>query len=153
MKQRNTALGALALYAMLAAALLVLALLGAGLYARLTAARAADEKARATLAYLQSRIQAADAAEGVVLRQGPEGDAVALRVEGSDYWVTIFCAQGSLYEQTGTADAALSPAEAQPVADCGTLEIAYSGENPAVLVIRADGRQALAALRSGEAVS
>lgn len=150
MKHRDPALGALALYAMLTAALLVLALLGANLYSALTASRTRNENARATLAYIQARVQASDAAGGVQLRKGPEGDALALTVADSGYEVLIYCAEGELVEQTSPAGSDFAPDTAQPVASCSTLSLAWEGGGTRLLSVTADGRQALVALRSGE---
>ncbi len=152
MKQKDPALGALALYAMLTAALLLLALLGANLYAALTASRAKNEARRATLAYIQSRVAASDAAGGVRIGSGPEGDALILSVADSEYQVFIYCAGGRLMEQTSPAGSDFAPDSAQAVADCDSLTLAFAegAGGGRVLSITADGGHALAALRSGE---
>ncbi len=152
MKQKDPALGALALYAMLTAALLLLAFLGANLYASLTDGRAQDETRRATLAYIQSRVMAADAAQGVRVLDGPEGDALALAVDDSGYEVLIYCDAGRLWEQTSPAGSDFSTDAAQAIADCDSLALAWkTGATGApVLEITANGANALVALRSGE---
>ncbi len=137
----------LALYAMLLAAALVLTASGARLYAALTESRAANQSLRGTAAYVQSRVQAADAAGGVSLGEGPEGDALLLREGDSGYETRIYLCDGALVEELAPAGSALDPAAAQRVCAAASFSVSLSGDG--LLTITADGATALAALRSG----
>ena len=146
MRQKQSSLWALALYAMLVAALLLLAVFGAKLYAGLTASRRANERQRAALAYLQSRVAAADAAGAVSLGEGPEGQSLVLRMGDTGYETRIYLYEGSLVEEDVLTGSAGDPAEAQPIDECTQFSLAWEADG--VLKITADEGSALAALRS-----
>jgi hypothetical protein len=148
MKQNNRLWSALALYAMLAAALLFIALLGAQLYQSVTASQQHNEKMRATLAYVQSRVAAADAENGVSLAEGPEGQALILKTSETKFEVRIYCYAGNLVEETAIAGNAFAPDKAQKIAACDSFSLAMPKSN--LLSITADGCEALASLRTGE---
>ncbi len=149
MKQNHRLWSALALYMMMAAALLMVALLGARLYRGVTDAQQANDQMRATLAYVQSRVAAADSADGVTLAEGPEGKAIQLATADSQFVVRIYLYQGSLVEETSLAGSGFAPDTAQTIAACGSFDAALTPDG--VLTVTADGRTAYAAVRSKEA--
>ncbi|MCI2046793.1 MAG: DUF4860 domain-containing protein [Faecalibacterium sp.] len=149
MKQNHRLWSALALYMMMAAALLMVALLGARLYRSVTDAQQENDRMRATLAYVQSRVAAADAADGVVLADGPEGKALQLATTDSQYVVRIYLYQGNLVEETALVGSSFAPSSAQTIAACTNFDVTFA--QGGVLAVTADGRTAYAAVRSKEA--
>ena len=147
MKKNRKLLSALALYIMLALALLLVTLFGAKLYQKITDSQHKNEQLRATLAYVQSRVAAADAENGVLVRTAPEGQALVLRQKNAGYEVCIYLYGGSLMEQTAPIGSGYTPDAAQKIADCTEFDVQLDGN---LLTFTADGRTALASIRTGQ---
>lgn len=136
----------LALFALMLGCILWLTALGAGLYGRLVDSRAANERARASLGYLVTRVRAADAAGAVTIQAGEEGDVLVLADADTGYETRIYLADGWLVEQLCPAGAALDPAAAQPVAEETAFTACWAA--PQLLRLTTSAGTAEVALRS-----
>lgn len=128
-QNRNTALPATALYALLLVCVLALTAFGANIYGAVTAAHNAGSAQRAALSYLCVRLRAADEAGAVTVTTGPEGDALILAepLAQSGYATRIYLWQGQLVEDYAPADSAFAPANAQPIAKTAAFTATVEG--------------------------
>lgn len=120
---KNKIIGMLSLYSLLIVALLTVAYIGADLYRGLTASRASNENARGVLAYIQTKVQGADAQQAVRILESDYGDVLCLRIGETDFETRIFCSGGYLLEQTCDIKAECSDANAQIIASCTWIAI------------------------------
>lgn len=149
MNGRNSRTGAFSvgLYAMILAAALLLTVFGGRLYAAVTAAREENDLRRSTLAYVQTQIEAADAAGAVSILKGPEGDLLELTDSASGYATRIYLYEGALVEEFSPAEDSPDPARAQTICQADSFSVA--AVNDSLISVTADGVRALAAVRSG----
>lgn len=136
----------LLLYGMMILAALLLTVAGGILYKGVTETRTIHDQQRATLAYVQSKVQTADGVHGVTVTDGPEGQALVLAEADSNYETRIYVYHGNLMEEFGTHDSAFTPENGTEICAAESFQIRMVGEQ--LLEIRADGRQALIGLRS-----
>lgn len=138
----------LLLYAILIAALLTLAVSGAGLFAAVSEARAEHSRQRAALSYVQSQVCALEGGELVTLAAGPEGDMLCLREPDSDFETRIYLYEGTLCSLLcRQSDAMSAPEQGERICQLQLLE--FSWKNAGLLEIRADGMTAYAACFGG----
>lgn len=133
MKEKRYGISALLMYTVLILALLVMVTMGAKTYAVLTKKRTNQSQLRAVQTYVQTKIQAADFAYGISIADGPEGDAIILKVADTDYQTSIYCQNGYLLEQTALAGTALQQENAQQIAECS--QISFRWKTPQLLEI------------------
>ncbi len=146
MKEKRYGISALAMYTILILTLLAMVAVGAKSYAALTRRRTYQGQMRAVQAYVQTKIQSADTAYSVSIQEGPEGDAIVLRLKDTDYETEIYCWSGNLMEQTTPVGAAIQPENAQKIAECN--EIAFCWKAPQLLEITCPYGTSLVYLRS-----
>lgn len=133
------------LYAMILCAALLLTLFGATIYERISLRREENFALRSTLAYVQTRLAAADSVGGVKLGQGPEGAALLLPEGDSGYETRIYLSEGMLREELTLSGGPYNPDFANAVTEAESFEVKRSGS---LLRISVNGRAAYAALRS-----
>lgn len=146
MKEKRYGISALFMYAILILTLLAMVTVGAKTYAVLTKRRTYQSQLRAVQTYVQTKIQSADAAGGVSIQDGPEGDSIVLRVAGTNYQTSIYCQNGYLLEQTVLSGTALDPQNAQKIAECS--QISFDWKTPQLLEIICPYGSSMVYLRS-----
>lgn len=119
----------LVLFAGIVAVLLALVALGSRGYGDAVARQTQNSAQRATLAYLATRVRAADAQNAVVLADGPEGTALVLRdiTENAVYETRIYLYAGQLVEEYAAEGAAYNPQNSVGVADTDTFSAQLDG--------------------------
>ena len=143
MKKRVS--GFTALYAVILIAALALTALCALLCRTLAESRSANYHLRSTLAYTQTRLEAADTAGGVRLASGPEGTALLLAAGDSGYETRIYLYDGALREELSPQDQPFDPEHAQILCAAESFSVTEDG---GLFLIQADGMQARAALHA-----
>lgn len=143
---RATPAFSLALFALMLGCILWLTALGAGLYGRLAASRAANDQVRASLGSLVTRVRASDVAGAVRVEDGPEGDMLVLADAAGGYEIRVYLSGGQLLEQLCAPGADPDPEAAQPLAPAREFSARWA--QPSLLRLTVDGVSADVALRS-----
>lgn len=143
---RRNLVGFPLLYAMILLAALFLTLFGAQLYRAVTNEKTQNDLQRSALAYTQSKLQAVDAAGGIQIVDGPEGDVLLLAEGDSGYETRIYLWEGAIREELSLCGSALSPETALSICTAGSFTAVQSA--PSLLTITVEGRDALCYLRS-----
>ncbi len=138
----------IALYLVLLCGVLFLAYSGSRLYQSVSVSKQNNEVQRGTLAYLQSQVSANDSAV-ISIETIESGSLLRLPLGESGYDMMIYCADGSLVEETAKSGSAPSPDKAQTIADSTSFSAAWV--NPNLLRLEVDGKTALVSLRTEEA--
>lgn len=133
------------LHALLLIAALVLTIFGTSIYGMVTGRQEENYALRSTLAYVQTRLAAADRADGVSVAEGPEGCALVLQEGESGYETRIYLFEGQLREELSRCGSPYEPSWANCLAPVESFSVTEEG---GLLRIDIDGRQALAALRT-----
>lgn len=140
-KQQQTSLMMLALYAILICAMLILAVAGARLYTAAMQSKSSNSS-RNALSVVQTQISAYGGQGCAQLRPGPEGTAVCLHQQGSDYETRIYLYQGSLCTEYTRRDLDFAPPNAGQLCQLQSFEAAWQQEN--LICITANGQTAYA---------
>ena len=140
-KQQQTSLMMLALYAILICAMLILAVAGARLYTAAMQSKSSNSS-RNALSVVQTQISAYGGQGCAQLRPGPEGTAVCLHRQGSDYETRIYLYQGSLCTEYTRRDLDFAPQNAGQLCQLQSFEAAWQQEN--LICITANGQTAYA---------
>ncbi len=141
-KQQQTSLMMLALYAILICAMLILAVAGARLYTAAMQSKSSNSSSRNALSVVQTQISAYGGQGCAQLRPGPEGTAVCLHQQGSDYETRIYLYQGSLCTEYTRRDLDFAPQNAGQLCQLQSFEAAWQQEN--LICITANGQTAYA---------
>ena len=141
-KQQQTSLMMLALYAILIRAMLILAVAGARLYTAAMQSKSSNSSSRNALSVVQTQISAYGGQGCAELRPGPEGTAVCLHQQGSDYETRIYLYQGSLCTEYTRRDLDFAPQNAGQLCQLQSFEAAWQQEN--LICITANGQTAYA---------
>ena len=135
------------LYALLLIAALVLTMFGATIYEKITLARDENNALRSTLAYVQTRVQAADGSGEISVTESNGGSVLNLAEGDSGFVTRIYLSDGMLCEELNRAASPLTP----ELANALTAAESFSVEKEeGLLHITVDGHRALIALRAGE---
>lgn len=145
-EKQKTSLMLLVLYTLLIAALLILTVFGARLYAAAVQAQNRHGQDRSALAFLQSQLQSFEA--GVSLKEGPEGTMLCLSEGDSGYETRIYLYDNALRTQLWDPSSPFLPEAGEKI--CGLSSLTLEWETPELLKITADGRFAYAHCPGGE---
>ena len=146
MKNRNASTFPI-LYALLLISALLLTVFGATVYEKITLRRDGNNALRSTLAYVQTRVQAADGAGDISVTESGEGSVLSLAEGDSGFVTRIYLSGGMLCEELNRAASPLTP----ELANALTAAESFSVEKEeGLLRITVDGHRALIALRAGE---
>ena len=128
-KRLNSAPFSLALFVLMLGCVLMLAVFGAQVYRALTESQSRNNAQRASLSYVAARLRASDAAAGVSIEDGPQGQALVLADvgEATGYETRIYVYDGNLVEEYTRQDADFDPASAQIVAQTDTFTLTEDG--------------------------
>lgn len=132
-------------YVCLVGSVLFLVTAGSHLYQQVTLQRSDNEHLRTTLYYLQNQVAANDVAGGTSVRQGPEGDLLALSVPESGCEVYVYTWQGSLVEELAMEGAQPRPELAEVIAPVRSFSVTSADQR---LEFQVDGHRAWMCLRS-----
>lgn len=135
------------LYALLLISALVLTVFGATIYENITLQRDRNNALRSTLAYLQTRIQAADGGGEIAVTENGEGSVLVLSEGDSGFVTRIYLRNGMLCEELNRRDSPLMPDLANALTPAESF---LAEKEEGLLRVTVDGRTALAALRVGE---
>ena len=146
MKRRSTSMMLLILYGFLVSAMLLLTVAGVRCYGA-ASQRSNDHTARrSALSYVQT--QAAACGGSVILRTGPEGNALCLREPDSDYETRIYLYEGYLCTAFTRADLPIEPEGGERLCSAAGFDAAWVGRT--LLRISADGQNAYVWCPGGE---
>lgn len=150
MRRERVPWSMLVLFAGIVAVLLALVAFGSRSYAAAEKSQNENSARRASLAYLVTRVRAADAQNAVALAEGPQGTALLLRdiTPQGVYETRIYLYGGSLVEEYAAENTPYAPEAAQAVAR--TEHFSATLEH-AVLTLQTDAGSACVALRAGGA--
>lgn len=115
----------MALFALLVLATLALVLVGSRVYQTLVQGQNQNSNGRAVHAYLYSQLRGADRTNGVVLGEGPQGQALLLQenIDGTVYETRIYLYNSNLMEEYAVQGTLFDPDKAQAVAKAQQFEI------------------------------
>lgn len=138
-----------ALFALLAVALLLAILAGTGVYRALRAADEAASDNRLSSALIANAVHATDAAGSVSIGTGPQGASLVLteRLESGTYETRFYLYNGSIMQEYALADEAYDPEGALMVVQSHTFDVAYDAR-AGLLTITTDQGTTNVALRS-----
>lgn len=143
-KDVNLPLLMLLSYVCLVGAVLFLVTAGCRLFQQATLQRSENEQLRTTLYYLQNQVAANDVARGVQVRQGPEGDLLALAVPESECEVYVYAWKGALVEELALPGEEPRPELAEAIGPVSSFSVAL---NDRLLEFQVDGHRAWMSLR------
>lgn len=138
-----------ALFALLAVALLLAILAGTGVYRALRAADGASSDSRLSSGLIANAVHATDAVGSVSIGEGPEGAALVLteRLDSGTYETRFYLHGGSIVQEYALADAPFDPDNALTVVRSDTFDVAYDA-SAGLLTITTDQGTTSVALRS-----
>lgn len=145
-----TAPAALCLLAAFAASVLLVLLMGAGAYRRLTDRDTAAFQSRTAAQYLATRVRQSDGANTV--RVEDFGGVSALTVTEGEYLTRVYCYDGGLWELYAPAGLDLAPADGERVLDLDGMELTLADGLLEAVLTQPDGsaQTVTLSLRSGE---
>ena len=132
----------LALYALLIAALLLLTVAGARLYASAVAAQTENARQRSALSFIQTQLAASAGEAYIHVEEGSEGDILRISEPDGSFETAVYVYDGTLCTQMLAAGAVLSPENGEQICSMNSLSVCW--ESGGLLRIEADGRSAWA---------
>lgn len=145
-----TAPAALCLLAAFAASVLLVLLMGAGAYRRLTNRDTAAFQSRTAAQYLATRVRQSDGVNAVGVEDF--GGVPALTVTEGEYLTRVYCYDGGLWELYAPAGLDLAPADGERVLDLDGMELTLADGLLEAVLTQTDGsaQRVTLSLRSGE---
>lgn len=145
-----TAPAALCLLAAFAASVLLVLLMGAGAYRRLTDRDTAAFQSRTAAQYLATRVRQSNGADTVRVE---DFDGIsALTVTEGEYLTRVYCYDGGLWELYAPAGLDLAPADGERVLDLDGMELTLADGLLEAVLTQTDGstQTVTLSLRGGE---
>lgn len=130
------------LFSSLILSVLILTLFGGTIYKNVVFSKNADERQRATLAYIQSKVCAYDEADVLSVDNG----TLLLKESDSGYVTKIYENDGGLYEELALSGQENNPDSGEKICSVSNFFVELSDNGLLTIVI--DGKTAVAAIKS-----
>lgn len=120
----------MALFVLMLGCILVLTILGSGLYVSLVNSQQGNNSLRASLSYVSARVRYADEAGAVSVRVSEYGDVLVLAepLEATGYETRIYLHGGSIMEEYVLAGEPMRPEAAQAITKTESFALSLDGD-------------------------
>ncbi|MDO4530821.1 MAG: DUF4860 domain-containing protein [Bacillota bacterium] len=155
-QQKISGFLALLLFGVFAVCILMVLLMGAGSYQRMTERDQKTYAERTAVQYLTTRVRQADASGGVSVEKLEGLDALVLSetLEDEVYETKLYCYEGWLMECYAAADSDLSPVDGERILEAQEMNLSMDGQMLQIELTLSDGteEELTLQLRSGREV-